>query len=145
MLNSVVLVGRLTRDPELRYAASGAPIARFSLAVDRIGKGPSGEKQTDFIRISCFNKQAELVANYLQKGALVGIEGSLRINVVPQADGSKREYAEVTCNRVTFLSSKRETASADAEGNEFSGFGEVVATTRPAQIRDDEDDDVPFA
>jgi len=147
MLNSVTLIGRLTRDPELRYTPNGAPVARFSLAVDRLSRGPDGERQTDFIRCSCWNKQAELVSNYLQKGRLVAVEGSLRINVVNNADGSRREYAEVMCNRVTFLDRGRDANAASSEENEFVGYGEVVVPVtrpQPAPEENNEDEDVPF-
>lgn len=143
MVNSVILVGRLTRDPELRYTPSGAPVARFSLAVDRRSRSAGGEKQTDFIRCSCWNKQAELVSNYLQKGRLVAVEGSLRVNSVTNPDGTRREYAEVVCFSVTFLDRGRDqNAIPNPEDSDFAGFGEVMPS-RPMQD-DDDDDDVPF-
>ena len=144
MVNYIVLVGRLTRDPELRYTPSGTPVARFSLAVDRRGKGPNGEKQTDFIRVSCWNKTAELVSNYMQKGRLVAVEGSLRINVVNNPDGTRREYTEVYCTNVTFLDRGRDSAAPAAEESEFAGFGEVVSEPRANAPQGDDEDDVPF-
>jgi len=144
MVNSVVLVGRLVRDPELRYTPTGTPVARFTIAVDRRFKGPNGEKQTDFIRISSWSKQAELVANYLQKGALVGVEGSLRIDSVTQQDGTRRDYTEVRCEHITFLSSRRDGAPSPDAG-EFADFGEVVEPPRlPRNPAEDEEDDIPF-
>ena len=147
MINSVVLTGRLTRDPELRYTPNSNPVTRFTIAVDRRGKGPNGEKQTDFIRCSCWNKTAELAANYLHKGSLIGVEGSLRVNVVNNPDGTRREYVEVLINNFTFLDSRREGAPANAEENDFAGFGEVLPAatpTRPRALREEEDDDIPF-
>ncbi|MCL2549291.1 MAG: single-stranded DNA-binding protein [Symbiobacteriaceae bacterium] len=145
MVNSVVLVGRLTRDPELRYTPNGAPVTRFDLAVDRRFKGPNGEKQTDFIRISCWNKQAEFAANYLQKGSLIGVEGSLRIDTVTQQDGTRRSYTEVRCEHISFVGARRDSATPQEE-NEFADFGEVVEAPRLNEPKDqDEEDDIPFA
>ena len=148
MVNSVILVGRLTRDPELRYTPNGNPVARFSLAVDRSFRGPNGERQTDFIRCSCWNKTAELVSNYLQKGRLVAIEGSLRVNSVTNADGSRRDYTEVICSRVTFLDRGRDgSGTSSPEESDFADFGEVVTAPQVrtnAVVIEDDDDDVPF-
>lgn len=133
MFNRVILIGRLTRDPELKYTPSGAPVARFSLAVDRGRKNQQGEKETDFIRCSTWNKQAELVSNYLQKGRLVAVEGSLRIDDVEQQDGQRRQYVEVVCNTVRFLDKGKDQHAAT--GNDFMSFGQEV---------EPRSDDVPF-
>ena len=98
-MNHITLIGRLTRDPELRYTPNGVAVANFDLAVDRPGK----EKETDFIRIVAWQKQAELCANYLKKGRLVGIEGRLQIRGYETTDGQKRKVAEVVANYVQFL------------------------------------------
>ncbi|MCL2497301.1 MAG: single-stranded DNA-binding protein [Symbiobacteriaceae bacterium] len=146
MLNSVVLIGRLTRDPELRYTPAGNPVARFSLAVDR-RRGAGGEKQTDFIRISCWNKTADTVAQYLQKGRLIAVEGSLRVSNITNPDGTRREFVEVVCNSFHFLDRGKDGAPSPEEENEFAGFGEVVsppALRKREKIDEDEDDDVPF-
>jgi single-strand DNA-binding protein len=133
MYNRVILIGRLTRDPELKYTQGGSPVARFSLAVDRGRKNQQGEKETDFIRCSTWNKQAELVANYLQKGRLVAVEGSLRIDDVEQQDGQRRQYVEVVCNSVRFLDKGKDQMSGS--GGDFTSFGQEV---------DPHSDDVPF-
>jgi len=140
----VVLIGRLTRDPELRYTPNGTPVARFSLAVDRRTRNANGERQTDFIRISCWNKTAETVSNYLQKGRLIAVEGSLRVNTVTNPDGTRREYAEVICNSFSFLDRGRDGSPAETEESEFAGFGEVVPAPRPQPVADEDEDDVPF-
>lgn len=124
MYNRVILIGRLTRDPELKYTPSGAPVARFSLAVDRGRKNQQGEKETDFIRCSTWNKQAELVSSYLQKGRLVAVEGSLRIDEVEQQDGQRRQYVEVICSTVRFLDKGKDQSGA--VGNDFMSFGHEV-------------------
>ncbi|HEY8463265.1 MAG TPA: single-stranded DNA-binding protein [Bacillota bacterium] len=107
-MNHIVLIGRLTRDPELRYTPNGVAVANFDLAVDRPTSNQQGERQTDFIRIVVWQKQAELCANYLKKGRLVGIEGRLQIRNYETQDGQKRRVAEVVANFVQFLDRNRE-------------------------------------
>lgn len=106
MLNRVVLIGRLTRDPELRFTQSGIAVATFTLAVDRNFKNASGERETDFIDIVVWRQQAENCANYLSKGKLAAVDGSLRIRTYEAQDGSKRKAAEVVADNVRFLSPK---------------------------------------
>ena len=101
--NKVVLVGRLTRDPETKFAASGTQIATFSLAVDR--DYPKDSNEADFIRIVTFGKTAEFVGNYLLKGRLILVEGSLRINKW-EKDGEKKQNAEVVASNIRFLEAK---------------------------------------
>jgi single-strand DNA-binding protein len=110
-MNHIVLIGRLTRDPELRYTPNGLAVATFTLAVDR-DRAPNqqGEKETDFIRIVTWQKQAEVCANYLKKGRLVAIEGRLQIRNYETQDGQKRTAAEVVANRVQFLERNRDEA-----------------------------------
>jgi single-strand DNA-binding protein len=112
-MNHIVLIGRLTRDPELRYTPNGLAVATFTLAVDR-DRAPNqqGEKETDFIRIVTWQKQAEVCANYLKKGRLVAIEGRLQIRNYETQDGQKRTAAEVVANRVQFLERNRDEAGA---------------------------------
>ncbi|MGE5604498.1 MAG: single-stranded DNA-binding protein [Bacteroidota bacterium] len=107
-MNHIVLIGRLTRDPELRYTPNGVAVANFDLAVDRPTTNQQGERQTDFIRIVVWQKQAELCANYLKKGRLVGVEGRLQIRNYETQDGQKRRVAEVVANFVQFLDRNRE-------------------------------------
>ena len=101
MINSVVLVGRIGKDPELTYTANGTAIAKMSLAVDRFQKGE--EKVTDWFDIVAWGKAAEFAGNYLQKGALVGIEGRLQANTWETKEGQKRKSVEVHAHRVQGL------------------------------------------
>lgn len=110
-MNHIVLIGRLTRDPELRYTPNGLAVANFDLAVDRPTTNQQGERETDFIRIVAWQKQAELCANYLKKGRLVGVEGRLQIRSYETQDGQKRKVAEVVANFVQFLDRGRDEAS----------------------------------
>ena len=102
-MNSVSLIGRLTRDPEVRYgAASQTAVARFSIAIDRPA-GRNGEKETDFPNIVCFGKTAELVEKYITKGRLVGIQGRIQTGSYTNRDGQKVYTTEVVADRVEFL------------------------------------------
>lgn len=140
MLNTVVLIGRLTKDPELRYTPSGKAVATLRLAVDRGTTNPQGEKETDFIDIVVWERQAETVANYLQKGRLVAVQGRLQIRHYETQEGQRREKAEVVANTVRFLDSGRDshgdrTASAPRRETS-SGMG--------SELSFNDDDDVPF-
>lgn len=142
MVNHIVLVGRLTRDPEMRYTPSGASVARFTLAVDRNRRGPDGEKQTDFIRCSIWNKQAEFVMNYVHKGRLVAVVGSLQINTVTQPDGTRRDYTEVSCYSIQALDRGRDrTDSGEIPGD----IPYETYEGRQDKNIDESDDDVPFS
>ena len=107
-MNQVILIGRLTRDPELRYiAGSGTPVAQFGIAVDREFAGKDGKKETDFIDIQVWGKSAENCANYIAKGSLVGIQGSLRVDNYKNEAGENRRVTRVNANRVQFLDSRK--------------------------------------
>ncbi len=119
MLNRVVLIGRLTADPELRYTPSGVPVASFRVAVNRAFTNASGERETDFINIVAWRRTAEFVTNYLNKGRLVAIEGRLQIRQWQTNEGQRRETAEVVADSVQALERKRE---AGAPGSEEGGY-----------------------
>ena len=111
MLNLVVLIGRLTRDPELRYTAGGIPVAKMAIAVDRPFKSKDGEREVDFIDIVVWRVQAENCAKHLGKGRLIAIEGSLRIRSYEAQDGTKRKVAEVVADNVRFLDRAKDPAA----------------------------------
>jgi single-strand DNA-binding protein len=111
MYNRVILVGRLTADPDLRYTPSGTPVASFRLAVDRPApRTEGGEKQTDFINIVAWRQQAEFATNYLTKGRLVLVEGRLQVRQWTTPDGQRRWATDVICSRVQALERRREEA-----------------------------------
>jgi single-strand DNA-binding protein len=114
MINSVVLVGRLVADPETRYTQTGIAVCNFCIAVDRNFKNASGEKETDFINIVAWRKTAELCGQYLSKGRLVGIEGSLQIRKYQDKEGNNRTAAEVVAGQVQFLEPKRDGGGGGA-------------------------------
>ncbi|MGE5581594.1 MAG: single-stranded DNA-binding protein [Bacillota bacterium] len=136
-MNHIVLIGRLTRDPELRYTPNGVAVASFDLAVDRPTTNQQGQRETDFIRIVTWQKQAEVVANYLKKGRLVAVEGRLQIRNYETQDGQKRKAAEVVANRVQFLERAREDAAPAS--NTTANSGEVNDDLEGINL-----DDLPF-
>ncbi len=112
MLNRIILMGRLTRDPELRRTQSGTAVTSFSLAVDRDFKSQSGEKETDFIDIVAWRNTAEFVSKYFTKGRMAVVEGRLQIRDWTDRDGGKRRSAEVIADNVYFGDSKRDGADS---------------------------------
>ena len=109
MLNHIVIMGRLTRDPELRYTQSQTPVASFTLAVDRdFGGRDGGEKQTDFIDCVAWRQTAEFVNKYFTKGSMAVVSGRLQIRDWTDRDGGKRRSAEVIADNVYFGDSKRD-------------------------------------
>ncbi len=130
MLNRVILIGRLTKDPELRYTPNGVAVASFTLAVDRSRPNQQGERETDFIPIVVWQKQAENCANYIGKGSLVAVDGRLQVRTYDAKDGQRRWVTEVIAENVRFLD-RRESTAAQSTGT----IGSEVAFT---------EDDIPF-
>lgn len=115
MLNHITLMGRLTRDPELRRTNSGTAVASFTLAVDRdFGPKDGGEKETDFIECVAWKNTAEFVSKYFSKGRMAVVSGRLQIRKWNDKDGNKRSTAEVVADNVYFGDSKKEESSAAA-------------------------------
>ena len=110
MLNKIILMGRLTRDPELRRTQSGTAVTSFSLAVDRDFKSQGGDKETDFIDIVAWRNTAEFVSKYFTKGRMAIVEGRLQIRDWTDKDGGKRRSAEVVADNVYFGDTKRDGA-----------------------------------
>lgn len=107
MLNRVILVGRLTRNPELKYTTNGIANLKFSLAVNRTYTGPNGERQADFINCTAWRGTAENMSKFLKKGALIGIEGRMETSSYQANDGSTRYNTYVVCDQVQFLEPKK--------------------------------------
>lgn len=116
-MNRVCLVGRLTAKPELRYTGSNVPYARFSLAVNRTFSNAQGERETDFINIIVWRKQAENVCNFLDKGSLVSIEGRIQTGSYDDKDGNKRYTTDVVADSVQFLESKSQNQNRVSNSN----------------------------
>ena len=106
-MNKVLLIGRLTANPELRYTTSNNAVTTFSIAVDRNFKNENGNKDADFINIVAWNKKAELIHHYLKKGDRVGISGRLQVRKYQNERGENRYVTEVVAEEVEFLNSKK--------------------------------------
>lgn len=115
MLNRIVIIGRLTRDPEMRQTPSGTAVCTFTLAVDRSFKSANGERETDFIPVVAWRQLGENCAQYLAKGKLAAVDGRLQLRRYEDKDGSKRTAAEVVADNVRFLSPKSEPSVNDSE------------------------------
>lgn len=154
-MNKVILIGRLTRDPELRYTGTNTAVATFSLAVNRPFTNQAGEREADFINIVVWRKQAENVKNYLGQGSQVAVEGRIQTRSYDGEDGKKRYVTEVVADNVQFLDTKasrensqtnsnptpydfpstNETPTTNVEKDPFADFGSNI------EINDDE---LPF-
>ena len=135
-MNHVVLIGSLTKDVELKYIlGTGSPVANFAIAVDREFTGKDGKKEVDFINIQVWGKSAENCSNYIGKGSLVGVQGSIRIDLYQNKEGENRKITRVNANRVQFLDTKRSEQENKANANalEYTGFQQI-----------DDNDDIPF-
>ena len=139
MLNRIVLMGRLTRDPELRRTGSGTAVSSFSIAVDRDFKGQGGEKETDFIDVVAWRNTAEFVSKYFAKGRMAVVEGRLQIRDWKDKEGNNRRSAEVVADNVYFGDSKRD---GDAVGGSYTG-GQTAQSGAFKEI-DEDDSELPF-
>lgn len=125
-MNLVMLIGRLTRDPDLKYLqGSGTPVANFSVAVDREFAGKDGKKEVDFIDIQVWGKSAENCTNYISKGSKVAIQGSLRIDTYQNQAGENRKITRVNAVRVQFLDNKKNNNNNNDKAFETLQFQEV--------------------
>lgn len=141
MMNRVVLVGRLTKDPDLRYTPNGVPVATFTLAVNRPFSSKEGERESDFINCVVWRKPAENVANFLKKGSLAGVDGRLQTRNYEGQDGKRVYVTEVQAESVQFLEPKGEKKQDKSAqkftsdpGDPFQGNGQINI----------DDSDLPF-
>ena len=124
-MNHIVIIGRLTKDPELRYTPNGVAVGIFTVAVDRPINNDNGEREADFIPVVVWQKLAENCANHLKKGRLVAVEGRLQIRSYDTQDGQKRRVAEIVASEVKFLDyGKKGEKSADKASDDMD-FGEI--------------------
>lgn len=122
MINRVVLVGRLTKDPEYRVTPSGISVATFTLAVNRTFTNAQGERQADFLNCVVFRKQAENVNSYLHKGSLAGVEGRLQSRSYENQEGRKVYVTEVVCDSVQFLEPKNANQGRSNNNEDYSSY-----------------------
>ncbi|WP_138754009.1 single-stranded DNA-binding protein [Paenibacillus sinopodophylli] len=122
MLNRVILIGRLTRDPELRYTPAGVAVTQFTLAVDRpFTSGGQGEREADFIPVVTWRQLAETCANYLRKGRLTAVEGRIQVRNYENNEGKRVYVTEVIADNVRFLESNKDGGSREEGGSSYSG------------------------
>ncbi len=149
MLNHIVIMGRLTRDPELRRTGSGVAVASFTVAVDRdFGGRDGGERETDFIDCVAWRQTGEFVSKYFTKGAMAVVSGRLQIRNWTDKDGNKRRSAEVVADNVYFGESKRTgeagAFSAPANNGFGGGYSAPSAPVSDFAMLDDDDAQLPF-
>lgn len=125
-MNNVILIGRLTKDSELRYSTSGVAVCNFTLAVDRDYKNKNGEREADFIPVVVYRQLAELCANYLSKGKQCAVNGRMQTRSYDAKDGSKRYVTEVIADSVKFLSPKSNSSETpDSYGTEVNDQSDI--------------------
>lgn len=157
MLNKVILIGRLTRDPDIRTTTTGIPVGSFTLAVNRNYVSQSGVREADFINCVCYRKLAEIVGRYVRKGQLISVEGRIQTRSYDAQDGSKCYVTEVICDNVVFLESRSQndyqqqpTFNISNEQPSFSNFNDNIYSPKDDQYFDDNpnvdisEDDLPF-
>lgn len=142
MLNRVILIGRLTKDPELRYTPSGVAVTTFTLAVERPFTNKEGERDADFVRIVTWRALAETCANYLKKGRLNAVEGRLQIRNFENNEGKRVYMTEVVADNVRFLESGGQNKQQSGQSQNQNEDNDPFANDgRPIDISDDE---LPF-
>lgn len=133
MLNKAIIMGRLTRDPELKYTPNNVPVCTFSVAVDRSFVRQGEERQTDFINIVAWRSTAEFVSKYFAKGRMINVVGSIQTRSWDDQDGKKRYVTEIVADEVNFCGDKKSDSAQSSDSFSDSGFLTV-----------DTDDDLPF-
>ncbi len=142
MINSVVLMGRLTYDPELRTTPNGISVVRIQLACDRNFQRSGEERKADFIDVTAWRQTAEFISRYFRKGSMIAVEGSIQTENFTDKDGNKRKSVQVVANNVSFCGTK-------AESGTDSAFNQPAPSYASADNSDfeeiiDDDDDLPF-
>jgi single-strand DNA-binding protein len=138
MINSIILVGRLTKNIEIRFTSNEKAVGNFTIALNRKFKNQNGEYETDFIDCVIFGKQAETMAQYTKKGDLIGAEGSIQKRTYEDKEGNKRYTTEIMVEKITFLQTNKKEK---IEENEFENASIKTNQTQQFEITDD---DLPF-
>ena len=147
MINSAVIMGRLTYEPELRATPSGVSVVRFQVAVDRSYQKAGEDRKTDFIDCTAWRQTAEFVCKYFHKGSMIAVEGSLQTDNYTDQNGEKRKSVQLVASQVSFCGSKAESGTTGANSN--PAFAQPAPSYASADISDfeeivDDDDDLPF-
>lgn len=138
MYNKIILIGRLTADPELRFTPGGVPVSRFTLAVNRSFSNKQGDRETDFIDVVVWRNLAETCSNYLKKGYMAAVDGRLQIRSYDDNQGIRRKAAEVIAENVRFLDRGRDSQFSQGQGGQSAGG------YRPKNNDEDNFSEVPF-
>ncbi len=141
MLNHITIMGRLTRDPELRRTGSGVPVTSFTIACDRDFSGKGTEKETDFIDVTAWRNTAEFVNSYFTKGRMAVVSGRLQIRNWTDKDGNKRKSAEVVAENVYFGDAKKEESASSSNVQNFVPYS---APLQEYAVVDGDDSQLPF-
>lgn len=141
MLNRVVIVGRLTKDPDLRYTPNGVAVANFTVAVNRPFSNQQGNREADFINCVIWRTQAENLAKYMSKGSMVGVDGRIQTRNFEGQDGKRVFMTEVVAESVQYLESKNSSQSNNQSSNQSNGQQEPYSEENPPDLSDD---DLPF-
>lgn len=141
MLNSIIIMGRLTADPELRSTSSGLSVTTFTVAVDRNYAKSGEEKKTDFIPVSAWRSTADFVSKYFRKGSMIAVQGSLQTRNYEDKNGNKRVAFEVLADQVSFCGSKSESGTFNNASNNSSSYNNSTADDFSSVV---DDDDLPF-
>jgi single-strand DNA-binding protein len=144
LINRVVLVGRLTKDPELSYTPNGIAVAKFTIAVNRPFTNQQGEREADFINVVVWRKQAENVANFLKKGSLAGVDGRLQTRSYDNNEGKRVYVTEVMAESVQFLEPKNSNQGNRSNQQSNSNSNDPDPFANAGQPVDVSDDDLPF-
>ena len=144
MLNKIFIMGRLTRDPELKRTQNDVAVARFSLAVDRDYKSKDGEKETDFIDVVAWRGTAEFVSKYFSKGRMAVVEGRLQLNDWKDKEGNNRRSAEVVADNIYFGDSKRDSAAPAGSAPAPAAGGVPVSAGDWSELNEEDEGELPF-
>lgn len=136
MMNRVILVGRLTKDPELRYTPNGVAVANFTLAVNRTFTNQQGDRDADFINCVVWRRPAENVANFLKKGSLAGVDGRIQTRSFEGQDGKRVYITEVVAESVQFLEPKGSSSGGQSSGGDYYGGGQRPQAPGPGNNND---------
>ncbi len=143
-MNKVILVGNLTKDPELSTTSSGVPYCRFSLAVTRRFANAEGNRETDFFNITVWRAQAENCHKYLHKGSKAGVIGSLQTRSYEDKDGNKKYVTDIIADEVEFLSNKPSSSEDDFENESSEKSEQGASKPKKGELKPIVDDDLPF-
>ena len=129
-MNKVVLVGRITKDPELKYTNNNIPVVQFTIAVNRTYQSKTGEKQADFINCVVWRQQAENFAKYMRKGSLIGIDGQIQTRNYDDPNGVRRYVTEIMCDAIHFLESK-----SSGRSDNFGDYSDMNQQYNPKPVQ----------